>query len=293
MESKIYYYLMPFIITMGILTCYTDVRYHKIKNIHLLFLSFLIILLYIFLFVFKRYFSVDFLKLFFLNFLTSLIIGFIFYINKLWGAGDAKLFILYSLLILPNKYSNILPLFSFVLFTNTFLISTIMLLPFLIIKYGKEIFQEVIRLGILWEPTKTFLITFSIVWIVRPILEVIKFENDFFINFTLIYLLYFFIYRLIYKFKKNVLLIIILIGLFLHILTDPSAFAINNLIILFKKILCYSIIFYILRVMIYKKGISTSETNRIPFAPFLFIGLLISQTKFLLKIISFISVLQK
>ena len=120
-------FLIPLIL-IGVITSYSDIKYGKIKNIHL-FLGFLYILsLYFFLFLYS-YFVIHqpgnskYLIDLAVNGSIAFFVGYLLWHFNLWAAGDAKLFFIYSLLIPLEYYSkNFVDYFpSSVLLTDTFL----------------------------------------------------------------------------------------------------------------------------------------------------------------------------
>ena len=120
-------FLVPLLVIGGI-TSYSDIKYGKIKNIHL-FCGFLYILfLYSFLavysyFVLNQIDNLKYLVELLLNSSIALLVGYLLWRFNLWAAGDAKLFLVYSLLIPLEFYSkNYIPYFpSATLLMDTFL----------------------------------------------------------------------------------------------------------------------------------------------------------------------------
>jgi len=114
------------ILIFGMVTSYTDTKYGKIKNIHIILL--LIAGLLINIFFTKTLLNVsmnpkeDFLQTI-INFLITLTFGFFLWSAGLWSQGDAKLFLGYSLLLPVFTYKHgYIPFFpSLVILINTFI----------------------------------------------------------------------------------------------------------------------------------------------------------------------------
>lgn len=121
-------FLAPLIV-IGIITSISDIKYGKIKNIHLFFGLLYISSLYFFLF-FYSYFIIHqisnykYLIELIINGSIALFVGYFLWYFNLWAAGDAKLFFLYSLLIPLEFYSENYVLYfpSSVLLVDTFII---------------------------------------------------------------------------------------------------------------------------------------------------------------------------
>ena len=103
-------FLVP-IILIGLITSYTDIKFGKIKNVHL-FLGFsYVILLYAFLayysyFVIYQPLNLKYLAELIINGSIAFATGYLLWHFNFWAAGDAKLFSIYSLLIPLEYYSK-------------------------------------------------------------------------------------------------------------------------------------------------------------------------------------------
>ena len=278
---NIYFYILIFL--TGILTIYTDIRERKIKNIHLLIVWCTAFLLYCILFLSGN------LKIsphLILNPIAGLIIGFLFYLSGLWKAGDAKLFFTYSLLLPNNLYSSLLPLSCFTLFINTFLISFLFLLPLLI--YGiihnkTKIFNKTTLKGARLFFGQIFLITLCISWVAQPAIAFLPFKNNIFLTFIFLFGGYSIIFKFISIIRNRPLILVIIItGLALRYIAMPDFFSFDNIFNYLKYTLLYSTIFYILSNVI---SLKEKKPIRIPFSPFIFLGALLANTRFLLWII--------
>ena len=105
-----YLFLIPLGLLGGI-TSYTDIRYGKIKNIHLLLGLIYSICLYSFLIVYSTYGihqpgNLKYLFNLFLNGSFAFLCGYLLWRFDLWAAGDAKLFSLFAFLIPLEFYSR-------------------------------------------------------------------------------------------------------------------------------------------------------------------------------------------
>ncbi|MBU1500325.1 prepilin peptidase [Patescibacteria group bacterium] len=120
-------FLIPLLV-IGVMTSYSDIKYGKIKNIHLLWGFCYALLLYSFL-IYYSYFVIhqsDNLKYvveLLINGTIAFVVGYLLWHFNLWAAGDAKLFPIYSLLIPLEIYSkNYIRYFpSLILLADTFL----------------------------------------------------------------------------------------------------------------------------------------------------------------------------
>ena len=229
-----------------------------------------------------------------LNPLVALILGFTFYKAELWKAGDAKLFFTYSLVLPVNKYSQILPFSCFVLFLNTFLISFLFILPLFfrtIIVNRDKLIKEIVSRKALIYFGKIFLITWGISWIIRPLLNFSPLKNNIFLNFILLYVGYSLIYKSINKIKhKLIIILVFIVGFALRYIFIPESFSFIKMLGYLKYLLGYSTTFYILRNIIKTEE---REQQRIPFAPFMFLGAILCNTNFLWSVIKFLSHLRR
>jgi len=161
---------LPFVIFLGLITTYEDIRYGKVRNKWILLGLFwgLGIILFFLLWYFiaspvTRFFyfeiinqpadspapvftvSLIYLSRVFLNAVIALIIAFLMWRGGGWAAGDAKLFFIYSLLIpLGYYWKSYLPLFpSFSLLINIFIPIFIYLLIKAFFYFVKYIYQRI------------------------------------------------------------------------------------------------------------------------------------------------------
>jgi len=109
--------LLPVVFLLGVISSYTDIKDHIIKNSLVFGCIAYGILVHFF-------FSTE-LYLYLINLIISLAVGFGFYALRVWAAGDAKLFLAFVALLPLELYGeSIIPYFySSGLFFNIFLIS--------------------------------------------------------------------------------------------------------------------------------------------------------------------------
>ena len=273
----LYFYIL--ILITGILSIYTDLAQKKIKNKNLAIVVIAAIGLYCVLFFAGK---LNFTPSLILNPFAGLILGFVLYNSNLWKAGDAKLFVTYSLLLPVNRYPSILPLSCLTLFVTTFVIAFVFILPLFvknIISRKREIIKEVVSKKTLIYFGQIFLITLGISWVIRPILNLLSLENNLFLNFTLLYIGYLGIYKFINKVKSKPLLILIFAsGFALRYFLMPQGLSARHLLTYLKFIMTFSIVFYFLRTIM---KFEDTKSQRIPFAPFMFLGAILSNTGFL------------
>ena len=277
------------LIITGTLTVYTDIRQRRIKNIHLLIVLIAAVVCYIY------FLASGVLKLsssLLLNPLVGLLIGFALYIFGLWKPGDAKLFFIYSLLLPVNIYAKLLPLSCFVIFINTFLLAFLFALLISIkgiINNKGLIIKKVVSRKTLLYFTRIIFVVFSLSWVIEPIIAIFSSKSTPFINFILVFFGYMVIYRFIYRFlssfKGKVIVIALFIaGLLVRFINNPEFFHPLNIFIFLKSIFIYSGILYFLRLL---SSVQEESQKRIPFAPFMLAGTLLSTTPLLLKLLIF------
>ena len=262
----------------------------KIRNIHLWFITLCAAMLYLISGA-QGQLNIDIFLL--LNPMIGFIIGFLLYLTGIFKGGDAKLFFTYSLLLPVNRHTNILPFSCIVLFINTFLIAFLFLLPSLftdIIVKKERIIKEVLSRETILNFCKIFLITFGISWIMEPILSFFIFKNNIFLNFLILYFGYLFFYNLINAIKiKWLFFFMLIVGGILRYIFIPESFLFEKILNFFKRILLFSTLFYVLRKII---DSLEEKQQRIPFAPFMFFGAILTNTNFLNTIIKLLGYLK-
>ena len=163
----ILYLFLPIILWLGIITSYSDIRFGKIKNKHLL------IALFAGLFLWGVLISngiVDFKE--FLSMIvyamSSLFLGFFLWLMKMWSAGDAKLYSVFILLIPLSVYNLISGWPIVAVLTNIFFPILLFLIASMFIKSNHK--QRVSVLRKITNPKilgNYFLFIFSLIWLIN------------------------------------------------------------------------------------------------------------------------------
>jgi len=280
---QILFYIL--ILVTGGLSIYTDILDREIKNTHMAVISIIALVLYSILNITGK---MTLTPQILFNPLTALILGFSLYLPGLWKAGDAKLFLVYSILLPVNRYEAILPFSCMVLFINTFLLSFVILLPVIIkdiIKNKDVIIKEVILKDSLKFFVKVFIITFCVSGFTSPIFNLIIRKNSLFFSFIILYAGYTFMYSLFDKIKnKLVIILLCTVGLALRYAYYPQIFNPARLLAYLKFVFGFSLVFHVLSKIIEAQK---KKKERIPLAPFLFLGAVLVNTPFLEAVIRF------
>jgi len=233
MMNKLPYlaYFYPLIIILGVLSSYTDIKFRKIKNRHLFLAVLCGLIIYAYLITTHKIVLNTHLLI---NPILGLVIGYLLYFTRTWGAGDAKLFFVYALLMPTEKYSQIIPFPSFVLFINIFLVSTIAILILSVkqIKRNKGfILNKIFSFNALHKLAYSFLIIFTIGWPVSILTNLLRPYATTFLMVLILYLSYLFLYSMVNKFKRGYFISVIFgLGLILRFIIQPRDFALFYLI---------------------------------------------------------------
>ena len=273
-----FFFVLIFI--AGLITALTDLLQRKIKNHHQVFIAAAAVLWHIINAVTHKTIPTQTL----LSLTLAVVISITFYLMHLWRAGDAKLFSLYSLLMPPTGYEAWIPLPSILLFANTFIAGAIILTPSLARTFFLN--RTAIMRAVLRQNTRSFLFSLSISWIIFPLLAFIGLTQQRFFP-LLPFLLVFILTKPLYEhtmplFKQPIFCILVFSGgLTLHILLRPEFFLWTNMLLYLRNVLIYTILTNITLESIKH---TADPRERFPFAPFLFLGCLLSYTPFLNKI---------
>ncbi len=122
---------MPFlsiILIIGVLTTFTDLKSKKISNQHLMIGAVLGLIVTAYAAIFRH----EQVLFHIVNALVAFLIGLFMYHFDLWRGGDAKLFTLYAFLMPTPVYSHLLFPTVVSLFACSFIAGTIILIPVLI-----------------------------------------------------------------------------------------------------------------------------------------------------------------
>ena len=141
---------LPGILLLGLVSSYTDIRYGKIRNKHIMWSFGYAALAYIVSFYFGLM-DISMLGFVFSNLIFAVFAGFFIWYFGIWTAGDGKLFIAYALIIPLSSYrfgyEKYMP--SFALLANIFIIAVllmaILLLSKLRIKEAAQSLFEVVK----------------------------------------------------------------------------------------------------------------------------------------------------
>lgn len=198
------YIFLPFILLLGVITSYTDMKYGKIKNKHILLaLGFaLVAYLFITLFMTKRgdeirwgYFGELFLSMFF-----ALFGGFIMWYVGLWTAGDAKLFLAYTAIVPLSVYSygyvKYFP--SMIILVNTFVPMFLFLAFRIILRTTWK--QKIVALKKSLEPRQLFSLAvalFGLMWVISGLFNLLHLPYNFFLMIFLLFLLLTFLEKIL------------------------------------------------------------------------------------------------
>jgi len=281
--------LLLYVILLGMVTSYTDIKFRKIKNKHLLLILSFALLTYIFLIVTKQL-TVNITL--FLNPLIGLFIGVIFYLTHVWAAGDAKLFFVYCCLVLSNKGFGVIHFSSIIILMNIFLAGTLCVGFISIIRmYQKKegVFQKKQAGIFLQRFFYVFLILFSFGWFVFGFFKRFTNAGDSFLSIIILYGLYFLIMRIVNaNFSRKIIFLILLLLIVLRFYADPLARNFSNLLAYLKGMFVITFIFTLgNKIADDVKG----SKERIAFAPIMFLGVLLYFTDFLfvmIKVLNFL-----
>lgn len=267
------------ILNIGILTMFSDLTQRKIKNAHLFLTITVAIIVYTITFIINKTLPTQQL----LSTLLAVIISATLYHNKSWRSGDAKLFSTYAFLMPTTEYAAAFPLTCMPLFINTFLLGFLFIMPvfvWIMITSPKSLLQEITIIKRPKNIVIAFLTMLAISWIIPLLLTKnhIHFRplTQYIVTTTLYYLLFGLTSRL-EKFPFIVIPIIIT-GLYFGIHLSPDFYTLEHISRTITSLCIYSLCSKIIHNFI---QINKHNNDRIPFAPFLFTGCLLSYTPFL------------
>jgi hypothetical protein len=200
----------------------------------------------------------------------------------MWRAGDAKLFLIYSLLIATKKANPLLPIPCVELFFNMFLLGGLFLIPSIAIAIVKK--RNTLLTGLPIKKiqsliTKTLMITLGLSWLVFPVINALQIKNNPFISSLIIYVSFLLLYKAFNEIKNRTIgFLVFLAGLILRFILFPGSINIYQIFVYLKSIMIFSLIYYPAKMFIESEK---EKTNRVPFAPFMFLGALLCYTGFL------------
>ncbi len=292
LESR--FLLFSTIILLGALTTYTDIRKRKIFNPHLMIFAVLGCLMLTYLAIFRHYQVRPHIE----NGLIAFIIGFMMYKADLWRGGDAKLFTLLALLMPSWEHDQVFFSNTISLFACSFIAGMLLLLPELLktlITDRKKILKT------LYQTKKNLfggtvrIIFFS--WVMFPLYHQLSQYIPDMVNiiFVIAYIYIFIGFKFFnshYDFdiyiKKYglVFLIGLIFGLLVRIwfyphALNPEAFG-HSMIKTLTSILISAALYTSISLL-------KDYRDRVPFAPLMFIGCLLSYSPFLSSVIRLMS----
>ncbi len=239
------WFFLPYILFLGLITSYTDVKYSKIKNKWIflgLVYAFLAYSVLIVIYSLNPATAVRWKYLIevLTNFLFSVLLGFGLWYLRIWTAGDGKLFIAYSALIPLSVYSNGYQKWvpSTTLFLNTFVIGLIAMSVLVFSKLTSSKLSKLIKsfLKDLVNPKKIFetaIILFAIFWISKLLLSIFGLEKNIFLIIILTIFIFSFIHDKIGKRAVWLFLAIVLLRFAVDKSIYSLAFLVNFVVLLF------------------------------------------------------------
>lgn len=274
------------IIATGFVASITDLRHKKIKNSHLSIIAAAAIVLVVIQGLSER--SLPMLQIASTG--CAIIIAWVFYKNDLWRGGDAKLFVTFSFLMPATGYESKIFLPSVALFCATFISALIFLGLWLLRDFCVHP-QSVI--GNIFEALKRYHLhkaiwaTFKISWVMFPLLRACGFAQYGILSFLGIYLISIYASAELKKVivhNKFLTVAVLVSGLLLHIQFLPEILLWKNFLSYVWIVVVYPVFMFILSSAI---KFMNKSPERVPFAPFLFLGCLLSYTPFLALMMSF------
>jgi Flp pilus assembly protein protease CpaA len=286
--------LTAIMLILGLVTSYTDIRFKKIRNIHLLAAAILGLAAYIFLITTRQMtFHISLIE----NLFIGLGIGLLLYFTDTWGAGDAKLFTVLCLLMPTGKYSAILFFPSIAVFVNIFLISTFAILILSIkdiIKNKERLFKKIFSVRTFARMGESFLMLFSLQWLIQTGLDYLLPEAAPFFSIVLLFLAYRTVRWMMKKLRNDVILFLILgLALALRLLLHPEAFDFLNLLRHIKTTVLYTLIFDSISLIFNMNKPDPKTPTIMPFAPLMLLGALAANTNFLHWVIHLLKAIGK
>ena len=303
------FYFYPIIILLGAFTSLSDINSNTIKNHHLLLALFFGTCVYFSQMIIFGRFIPDPL-IFVSNLVFASLFGFVFYWANLWGAGDGKLFITYAFLTPSNPYADLFPLPCVPVFISIFILGMFALvvhsaasivannrLPGLLKEFNVIKFAE-------FFTSETMIISFAIVWVTWPVMDLLKFGNNAYMKVAFFLLFYYIINIFLNsaKKKKYFAFFAVCLGSIMRAFIQPDVFYPGILLGYLLRMIKCGLIFLFLNLLFqaalkdkrsFSGPRSSSSDQILPFAPFMFLGTLVSNTNFVRWVINFWSTLMK
>ncbi len=132
---------------IGLSSSYTDIKYGKIKNKHLMVGIAYALAVNLFLVLTAKDVSLNAYTHYITNFISSLIIGFVFWKIGIWTAGDGKLYSVMNLLSPPSsiEYGYLGPMYGITFLTNSFIVLTVIFAYRIFTRVSMDEFKESLK----------------------------------------------------------------------------------------------------------------------------------------------------
>lgn len=288
----LYFYLI--IAALGLASSYTDIKFKKIKNIHLLIAIAMGLAAYVYLIV-THQMTVNMNLAW--NILIGIGIGLILYLTDTWSAGDAKLFMVFCLLMPAAKGPSLFFFPSIAIFMNIFLASMLAILILStsqIIKDRKIILKKIFSVSTLSLLGISFLTIFCFKWIIENLISFLIPQGTPLISLVVLFFMYQFIQKKTGK-RQDAIIVFLIFGLtlVLRFLIYPLDSNIENFLSYLKLTLFYTLLLHILFIIFNLKKSDNETKKTIPFALLMFLGVMLTNTNFTNWIIQILDALKK
>ncbi len=281
------------ILILGLSTTYTDIKFNKIRNKHLLLAIALGSVAYTYLITTQQIVMNWNLTW---NILIGVGIALVLYFTDTWGAGDTKLFAIFCLLMPIDKHNTILYFPSIAIFTNIFivgLVATIILSAEEIIYHRTTRLKKLFSSQTLYLIADSFLIIFSINWFIQTTISRLLPQASHIISIIILFIITRSIFWFKRKYKNNAIIpLVILFGLIARFLTYSLSFNIIELILQLKITAFYTFLFHGIFVILDLNSSDEKNKKIIPFAPLMLVGTLLTHTNLLNWISIFFKILR-
>jgi Flp pilus assembly protein protease CpaA len=288
-------FFIPLILVIGALTTYTDLKDKKIYNVHLIIIA----VLGLFATAYASIVRHDHVLFHYINGIAAFVIGLLLHRSAIWRGGDAKLFALFAFLMPLPEYNHILLPGAIDLFACSFLAGMIVLAPVFI----KDI---LINYKAIWAdlslPAKRMAIfdaigtVFVSSWVLFPFLYLARITDPV-ILLMVSYLFFNWGYSIKKGFKEGYIIefirkkslklsILFLFGLSMRFWLAPGSLSFHALSGFVVRITLAAALSTFIRTTF---DHFKDYQERVPFAPLLFIGCLLSYTPFLIRLIQMMS----
>ena len=277
------------ILLTGALTVSTDLMKKKIYNNHLVIGAVLCLAGIIYASVWER----ENILFHIVNGLIALVIGLCLYRFDLWRGGDAKLFTLYAFLMPPLQREHTLLSGSVNLFACSFITGAIILTPIfikdIILNYNVMV-NHLLPAKKRKDLFNSIRITIFFSWIIFPVYYFARVMHlpliSLVVTYLIFYLAYHYLRKIIWPFYIVFLSSGVIFGLLMRLWLAPESLSWGALAYSVVKIGLFST---------FSAGLYTALNllkeyhDRVPFAPLLFIGCVLSYTSFLARPIQLVT----